>query len=80
MDKEEEKPKSKKRSTKYNHSAFAINGTFDDVIKASFLGKPPEKEKTESKSRADKYEEKVKFEGTLEQMIAIAVKPVKKDK
>ncbi|MDB5063557.1 MAG: hypothetical protein JWP67_3400 [Mucilaginibacter sp.] len=32
------------------------------------------------KARADKYEEKVKFEGTLEQMIAIAVKPVKKDK
>lgn len=29
------------------------------------------------KVRADKYEEKVKFEGTLEQMIAIAVKPKK---
>ena len=29
------------------------------------------------KIRADKYDEKVKFDGTLEQMIAIAVKPVK---
>jgi hypothetical protein len=46
MDKEEEKPKSKKRSTKYNHSAFAINGTFDDVIKAAFAKdkKPKPKE------------------------------------
>lgn len=39
-----------------------------------------EKKKAEPKPRAEKYEEKVKFEGTLEQMIAIAVKPVKKDK
>jgi hypothetical protein len=28
------------------------------------------------KVRADKYDEKVRFEGTLEEMIAIAVKPI----
>lgn len=28
------------------------------------------------KPRAHKYEEKVKFEGTLEDMIAIAIKPI----
>ncbi len=41
-----------------------------------------EKKKAEPKPRAEKYEEKVKFEGTLEQMIQIAVTtkiPVKKD-
>ena len=32
------------------------------------------------KVRADKYEEKVHFEGTLEQMIAIAVKPINEKK
>lgn len=41
-----------------------------------------EKKKTDPKPRAEKYEEKVKFEGTLEQMIQMAVKPKsdKKDK
>jgi hypothetical protein len=29
------------------------------------------------KVRAEKYEEKVYFEGTLEQMIAMSIKPVK---
>jgi hypothetical protein len=32
-----------------------------------------EKKKTEPKPRAEKYEEKVKFDGTLEQMIQIAI-------
>jgi hypothetical protein len=32
----EEKPKAKKRSEKYNHSAFTIKGSFDDVIQAAF--------------------------------------------
>lgn len=37
------------------------------------------KEKKPSKKREEKYEEKVKFEGTLEQMINIAIKtPLKK--
>ena len=36
-----------------------------------------EVKKKESKPRAEKYEEKVHFEGTLEDMIKIAVKPVK---
>jgi len=35
-----------------------------------------EKPKVKRKIRAEKYEEKVKFEGTLEQMIAIAAKPI----
>lgn len=40
----EEKPK-KKRPEKYNHSAFAINGTFDQVVKAAFKkDKQPPKE------------------------------------
>ena len=34
------------------------------------------KKKAEPKPRAEKYEEKVKFEGTLEDMIKIAVKPI----
>ncbi|WP_255530801.1 hypothetical protein [Pedobacter sp. ASV12] len=33
-----------------------------------------EKKNKPPKTRADKYEEKVSFEGTLEQMIEIAVK------
>lgn len=38
-----------------------------------------EKKKKPPKKREDKYEEKVKFEGTLEQMINIAIKtPLKK--
>ena len=36
-----------------------------------------EKQKVKKKVRAEKYEEKVSFDGTLEQMIAMAVKPVK---
>lgn len=44
MAKEKEKPENKpketkKRADKYD-SKLAINGTFEDVIKASFLGKP----------------------------------------
>jgi hypothetical protein len=35
MDKEE-KSKVKKRPEKYNQSAYPINGTFDQVIKAAF--------------------------------------------
>lgn len=35
--------------------------------------------KKQPKPRAEQYEEKVKFEGTLEQMIQIAVKPKKKE-
>ena len=39
------------------------------------------KKKAEPKPRAEKYEEKVKFQGSLEDMIQIAVKPIhsKKD-
>jgi hypothetical protein len=33
-------------------------------------------EKATPKPRAEKYEEKVRFEGTLEDMIKIAVKPI----
>ena len=40
--------------------------------------KPTYDPKAKRKVRAEKYEEKVKFEGTLEDMIAIAVKPMKK--
>ena len=47
MDKEEEKPKVKKRSTKYNHSAFAIKGTFEDVIQAAFVKDKKQKPKTD---------------------------------
>ncbi|MDR3695654.1 hypothetical protein [Mucilaginibacter sp.] len=35
-----------------------------------------EKPKTEPKPRAEHYDPKVKFEGTLEDMIKIAVKPI----
>lgn len=39
----EEKPKeTKKRAEKYD-SKLAINGTFEDVIKASFFKKPKDK-------------------------------------
>jgi len=34
--------------------------------------------KKETKPRAEKYEEKVKFDGTFEQMIAISVKQAEK--
>ncbi|WP_295793304.1 hypothetical protein [Mucilaginibacter sp.] len=37
-----------------------------------------EKEEQIPKPRAEKYEEKVKFEGSLEDMIKIAVKPIHK--
>jgi hypothetical protein len=40
--------------------------------------KPKYDPKAKRKVRAEKYEEKVHFDGTLEQMIAIAVKPIKK--
>ncbi len=33
-------------------------------------------EKKQPKKRSDHYDPKVKFEGTLEQMIAIAIKPI----
>ena len=33
------------------------------------------KKKEETKPRAETYDQKVKFEGTLEQMIKMAVKP-----
>jgi hypothetical protein len=44
MDKEKEEIKSeeKKRSKKHEETKLAINGTFEDVIKASFL-KPIDK-------------------------------------
>lgn len=45
MDKEkepEEEKKTKKRAEKYD-TKLAINGTIEQVIKASFLGKPPVK-------------------------------------
>jgi hypothetical protein len=43
MDKEE-KPKSKKRPEKYNHSSFAIKGNFEQVIQAAFAkDKKPDK-------------------------------------
>jgi hypothetical protein len=42
MDKEEKKKTPKKRAEKYD-TKLAINGTFEQVIKASFLGKPPAK-------------------------------------
>ena len=42
------KTEPKPRPETYKKSTLKIKGTFDDVIKASFLGKPPEK-KIESK-------------------------------
>lgn len=46
MDKEKKEPK--KRAEKYD-SKLAVKGSFEDVIKASFLGKPKEKEKPTNK-------------------------------
>jgi hypothetical protein len=44
------------------------------------MSKEKEEEKKPPKKRADKYEDKVKFDGTLEDMINIAIKtPVKKE-
>ncbi len=44
MDKEkEEKTEPKKRSKKHTDTKLAINGSFEQVIAASFLGKPTEK-------------------------------------
>ena len=40
MDKEKKKREPKKRAEKYD-SKLAIKGTFEQVIQASFLGKPP---------------------------------------
>ena len=40
MEKSKEKKTPKPRPEKYDNK-LAINGGFDDVIKASFLGKPP---------------------------------------
>ncbi|OKS85236.1 hypothetical protein [Mucilaginibacter polytrichastri] len=43
MDKEkEEQQQPKKRSKKHTETKLAIKGSFEDVIAASFLGKPPE--------------------------------------
>lgn len=43
MDKQkEEKKEPQKRAKKYDNK-LAINGTFEQVIQASFLGKPPVK-------------------------------------
>lgn len=39
-----------------------------------------EVKKVGKKPRANKYEEKVRFDGTLEEMIQIAVKPLQKNK
>jgi len=43
MDKEKKVKQPKKRADKYE-SKLAVNASFDQVIKASFLGKPPVKE------------------------------------
>lgn len=37
---EEKKEETKKRSKKHADTKLAINGTLDEVLKASFLGKP----------------------------------------
>ena len=42
--------------------------------------KPTFDQKAKRKVRAEKYEEKVRFDGTLEQMIALSVKPIHKKK
>ena len=42
MDKEKKEKPPKKRAPKYE-GKLAVNATFDQVIKASFLGKPPAK-------------------------------------
>lgn len=38
-----EKPKEPKKCTEKYSSKLAVKGTFEDVIKASFLGKPKDK-------------------------------------
>ena len=43
MDKEKKKKEPKKRAEKYENK-LAITGTFEQVIQASFLGKPPVKQ------------------------------------
>ena len=43
MDKEKKTKLPKKRAEKYD-TKLAINGTFEQVIQATFLGKPPVKE------------------------------------
>lgn len=43
MDKPKKEKTPKPRAEKYDNK-LAINGGFDDVIKASFLGKPPVKQ------------------------------------
>jgi hypothetical protein len=47
MSKEVKNKETKTRAEKYNHSAFPINGTFDQVIKAAFVKdkKPPKEVK-----------------------------------
>lgn len=40
---DEKKKETKKRSKKHEDTKLAINGTFEQVIAASFLGKPPDK-------------------------------------
>lgn len=42
MEKEKKEKETKKRTAKYD-GKLAINGTFEQVIQAAFLGKPPEK-------------------------------------
>lgn len=42
MEKEPKEKETKKRAKKYD-GKLAINGTFEQVIQASFLGKPPVK-------------------------------------
>ena len=44
MDKEKKKKEPKKRAEKYD-TTLAINATFEQVIQASFLGKPPVEKK-----------------------------------
>jgi hypothetical protein len=42
MEKEKKETTPKKRAEKY-HTKLAVNATFEQVIQASFLGKPPAK-------------------------------------
>jgi hypothetical protein len=48
MDKEQEAKKDKqpKKSAEKYDSKLAINGTFEQVIQAAFLGKPPVKKES----------------------------------
>ncbi len=43
------KTEPKPRPDNYEKSTLAINGTFEQVIAASFLGKPKEKHKNDTK-------------------------------